>query len=134
MLDKTPPAVKTLGSIEASYDGSNPELTGTNEGKLFGFFPVGYGTSFIQEIDKKSGAAVGQKWSVGDIGPVSAWAFAHWGGIFFVFVTVDTGPRVYSVNRSTGESKIVMGSIPYRVTGAGVSTCGPERDVGQNPP
>jgi hypothetical protein len=131
--DKTPPTVRSIGRLEASID-RNPELTGTSEGKLFGFFPVGYGNSFIQEIDKKSGKAVGQKWDVGNIGSVSAWAFAQWGGMFFVFVTVDTGPRVLSVNRTTNESKVVMSTIPYRVTGAGVSTCAPERDGGQNGP
>jgi hypothetical protein len=130
---KTPPTPAGVGTIQAS-EGSNPELTGTSEGKLFGFFPVSYGTSFIQEIDKKSGNAVGQKWNVGEIGQISAWAFAQWGGMFFVFVTNSYGPRVYSVNRQTGESKVVMGSIPYRVTGAGVSTCAPERDGAQNGP
>lgn len=130
---KNPPTPHSIGSISAS-EGNNPELTGTSEGKLFGFFPVTSGTSFIQEIDKKTGGAIGTKWSVGDLGYISAWAFAQWGGLFFVFVTLDGGPRVYSVNRQTGESKVVMGSIPYRVTGAGVSTCAPERDGAQNGP
>jgi hypothetical protein len=71
--------------------------------------------------------------NVGEIGTVSAWAFAQWGGIFFVFVTTTSGPQVRSVNRQTGEAKVVMGSIPYRVTGAGVSTCAPERDGAQGP-
>jgi hypothetical protein len=129
---KASPTSQSIGQIVASA-GRNPELTGTSEGKLFGFFPVDDGTSFIQEIDKKSGGAVGQKWQVGDIGYVTAWAFAQWGGMFFVFVTPSTGPKVYAVNRQTGESKVVMGSIPYRVTGAGVSTCAPERDGAQGP-
>ena len=131
--EKTPPVSRRLGPLEAAID-RNPELTGTSEGKLFGFFTVGYGTSFIQEINKATGGAVGQKWDVGNIGSVSAWAFAQWGGIFFVFVTTDGGPQVRSVDRRTGEAKIVMGTIPYRVTGAGVSTCAPERDGGQNGP
>jgi hypothetical protein len=130
---KTPPVVKSIGSIEAALD-RNPELTGTGEGKLFGFYPVSDGASFIQEIDKKSGKAVGQKWNVGELGYVSAWAFAQWGGKFFVFVTVGSRPQVYAVDQRTGESKVVMETIPYRVTGAGVSTCAPERDTGQNGP
>jgi len=127
---KTPPTPRSVGRI-AAVEGRNPELTGTSEGKLFGFFPVNYGTSFIQEIDKKTGGPLGQKWNVGELGSISAWAFAQWGGMFFVFVTIDSGPRVYAVNRQTNESKVVMGSIPYRVTGAGVSTCAPERDGAQ---
>ena len=124
---RTPPVARSIGPIAASID-RNPELTGTSEGKLFGFFPVGDGTSFIQEIDKRTGGAVGKKWDVGNIGYVSAWAFAQWGGIFFVFVTTGSGPQVRAVNRTTGEVKVVMDTIPYRVTGAGVSTCAPERD------
>ncbi|MBA2539805.1 MAG: hypothetical protein H0V17_09240 [Deltaproteobacteria bacterium] len=132
--DKSPPQAKSIGTIEASID-RNPELTGTSEGKLFGFFPVsGNEQSFIQEINKKTGGAVGQKWNVGQLGSVTAWAFAQWGGIFFVFVTTDSGPQVRAVDRKSGESKIVMESIPYRITGAGVSTCAPELDKGQAGP
>ena len=130
---KTPPPVRSIGPIEASID-RNPELTGTSEGKLYGFFPVSDGSSFIQEIDKKTGGAVGQRWDVGNIGYVSAWAFAQWGGVFFVFVTTSAGPQVRAVDRKSGTSKILMESIPYRVTGAGVSTCAPERDGAQNGP
>lgn len=131
---KSPPAVRAVGTIEAAID-KNPELTGTSEGKLFGFFPVGYGgQSFIQELDKKNGAATGQKWNVGELDGVSAWAFAQWGGMFFVFVTTNSGPQVRMVDRKTGEAKVVMETIPYRITGAGVSTCAPERDQGQSGP
>lgn len=130
---KTPPTVQSIGPIETST-AQNPELTGTSEGKLFGFFPVPGSPSFIQEIDKKTGKLLGTKWSVGQLGSVSAWAFAQWGGIFFVFVTVDDVPQVRAVDRRSGEAKVVMESIPYRITGAGVSTCAPELDKGQSGP
>jgi hypothetical protein len=128
--DKTPPTAVPVGKIEATID-NNPELTGTSEGKLFGFYPVRIGTSFVQEIDKKSGAAVGKKWSVGELGPVEAWAFAQYGGTFYIFVTTNSGPQVRAVDRATGESRTVMENIPYRITGAGVSTCAPELDKPQ---
>jgi hypothetical protein len=128
--EKAPPTASRVGRIEATID-NNPELTGTGEGKLYGFFPVRAGDSFIQEIDKRSGAAVGKKWSVGELGSVSAWAFAHWGGTFYVFVTTASGPQVRAVDRATGEYRTVMETIPYRITGAGVSTCAPELDQGQ---
>jgi hypothetical protein len=128
--EQTPPSPVRLGRIDATVD-SNPELTGTGEGKLFGFFPARIGASFVQEIDKKSGASIGTKWSVGDTGAVNAWAFAHWGGTFYVFVTNQAGSQVRAVDRSTGEYRTVMENIPYQITGAGVSTCAPELDKPQ---
>jgi hypothetical protein len=128
--EKTPPTPSRLGRIEGTID-NNPELTGTGEGKLYGFFPVRVGDSFVQEIDKKTGGAVGKKWSVGETGLVEAWAFAHWGGTFYVFVTVAGRPQVRAVDRATGEYRVVMENIPYRITGAGVSTCAPDLDQAQ---
>lgn len=129
---KRPPAHQHLATIDAGA-ARHPELTGTSEGKLYGFFPVddGTGMSFVQELDKQTGKTVGQKWSLGDpLDFVTAYAFAHWGGVFYIFVT--SGPStVRAIDRRSGQYKMVMDSIPYRITGAGVSTCAPERDQAQ---
>lgn len=117
----------THGRIEAA-EAQNPELTGTGEGHLFGFFPSDFGTSFIQEIDKGSGGSIGDKLVVGDLGNVTAYAFAHWGGTFYVFATGNLLNNVHAVSRTTGTSTMVQRNTPYNITGAGVSTCAPERD------
>jgi hypothetical protein len=54
------PTAHRLALVEAAHN-NHPELTGTSEAKLFGFYPVEGGTSFVQEIDRKTGAAVGQR-------------------------------------------------------------------------
>ena len=109
----------------------HPELTGTSEGKLYGFFPDTFEKGFVQEIDRKSGALVGTKWELADrLGSVSAYAFAHWGGTFYIFVT-DGRSTVRTVNRTTGAYELVLDNLPFRITGAGVSTCAPERDQGK---
>ena len=120
-----------VGNIAAASDYS-PELTGTNEGKLYGFFPNISSVPFVQEIDKSSGAAVGQKWNLGTSGlgtGIRDWAFAQWGGTFWVFVTTEVnGVRnstVRSINRATSEYKVVLQNLPYWIDGAGVSTCAP---------
>ena len=106
----------------------HPELTGTSEGKLFGFFPSSYDASFVQEIDRKDGALVGTKWPLGDrLGFVDAYAFAHWGGVFYIFVTSGAS-TVRAIDRRTGAYQLVLDNLPYRIVGAGVSTCAPERD------
>lgn len=126
-----PPVAHRVATIEASQ-ASHPELTGTSEGRLYGFYPVEGGTSFVQEIDKRSGAAVGTRWELGDtLDFVNAYAFAHWGGVFYIFVTTTDGPSVRAIDRRTGAYKVALDRVPYRITGAGVSTCAPERDGGQ---
>jgi hypothetical protein len=126
-----PPIAHRIGPIDVSAD-RHPELTGTSEGKLFAFFPNSDQPAFVQEIDRSTGAGIGTKWNLGSsgLGFVSAWAFAQWGGKFYIFVTGQY-PTVRTIDRKTGEYNIVMDSTPYRVTGAGVSTCAPELDTGR---
>jgi len=121
-----------VGNIAATSDYS-PELTGTNEGKLYGFYPNISAIPFVQEIVKTTGAATGQKWNLGTTGlgnGIRDWAFAQWGGTFWVFVTTEdtNGVRnstVRSINRATSEYKVVLQNLPYYIDGAGVSTCAP---------
>jgi len=122
------PSKHAVGTLP---EGRHPELTGTSEAKLYGFFPLSFDTSFVQEIDRKTGALVGTKWELGDrLESVSAYAFAQWGGVFYIFVT-DGPSTVRTIDRTTGAYQIVMNNIPNRITGAGVSTCAPERDQGK---
>ena len=122
-----------VGNLAATSDYS-PELTGTSEAKLYGFFPNLATPAFVQEIDKTSGAAVGMKWNLGSTGlgaTVTDWAFAQWGGTFYVFVTTadSTGQNrnstVRAINRATNQYTVVMQNLSYFIDGAGVSTCAP---------
>ena len=112
----------------------NPELTGTSDAKLYGFYPNTFGDSFVQEIDRATGAGIGRQWSVGQLGEVAAYAFAQWGGAFYIFETSLEGPglggnsAVLMVDKTTGKYQTVLSNLPYRISGAGVSTCAPERD------
>ncbi|HEY1554348.1 MAG TPA: hypothetical protein VGF94_05905 [Kofleriaceae bacterium] len=123
-----------LGTLTAQSDYS-PELTGTSEAKLYGFYPeVTTNTpAYVQEIDKTSGAPTGMVWNLGT-GPLDTvrdWAFAQWGGVFWVFVTTtDTGGNnpnstVRSIDRMSGTYTNVLQNLPYNIDGAGVSTCAP---------
>ena len=121
------------GTIAAVSDFS-PELTGTSEAKLFGFFPVLASPAYVQEIDRTTGAAVGTKYNLGTTGlgtNIADWAFAQWGGVFYIFVTtVDAQgqnpvSKVHRIDRATGTYSVAIANSPYRVDGAGVSTCAP---------
>ena len=106
-----------------------PELTGTGGGELFGYFPSETEAT-VAQIDKTTGQNI-QSWAVPGVDSgVRAWAFAHWGGDFFIFVSFEdmaTGitNQVQRFNRKSGLTEVVIESSPYRVVGAGVSTCAP---------
>lgn len=107
--------------------GSHPELTGTGDGKLFAYFPSP-GHGFVQQLDRATGKPVGTRWVLptkeGD--HVSAYAFAHWGGVFYVFTTdADGDAMVHAVHMKTGTIELVMAHRPGKIVGAGVSTCAP---------
>lgn len=105
-------------------DRQNPELSGTGAGKLFGFFPDDGG--FVSEIDPASGKLLGTRILVGaPRGDVGAWAFAHWGGKFYVFVTIENNSMVFEVDGKARTSKRVLENLPREIVGAGVSTCAP---------
>jgi hypothetical protein len=108
----------------------SPDLTGTRDGELFGYFPSSSGPSEIQQLDLATGRPTGQELVVPSTGGhANAWAFAHWGGVFYVFATYDHKSSIYAVHRKTGTASVVRDRIPYEITGAGVSTCAPELEA-----
>ena len=125
-----------IGTLTAAED-QNPELTGTSEARLFGFYPSPSVPSFVQEINRNTGAPIGKKWPLGaePLGEISAYAFAQWGGVFYIFATVEdpdlfeSNSTVRTIDRTTGRYRTIMTHVPYRISGAGVSTCAPERDA-----
>lgn len=130
VVDGSTLAVQTLGNLPATGEFS-PEFTGTGAAELFGFYP-GSSTAFVQGIDKTNGAALGPQMSIpgGLGGTVSAWAFAQWGGKFYIFVTttdiITTNSTVRVIDRATGSYEgAVLQNLPYTIVGAGVSTCAP---------
>jgi hypothetical protein len=130
------PTARDVGTLTVIGEQS-PELTGTADARLFGFYPAAHEPAYVQEIDRRTAAPVGTKWTLGDrpLGRVAAYAFAQWGGKFYVFATSgasefggDETSRVHVVDRATGKYAVLLDNIPYRIVGAGVSTCAPEKD------
>jgi hypothetical protein len=103
-----------------------PELTGTGSGELWGFFPDTAPPS-VRRIDKASAGTVEsfQLPALAGTTP-SAWAFAFWGGRFYVFYqsALDPSTNVFRVDPD-GTVTEVLSDIGYRIVGAGVSTCAP---------
>ena len=115
-----------VGQFSETF-GQKIELTGTGDGRLFGYFlsQAGGGGSLV-EIDKETAQILSSTaLSVGP--PGSALAFAFWGGDFYIFTTQagGIGTDVTRYRPSDG-SLVVVASLSTTVVGAGVSTCAPQ--------
>ncbi|CAN5815325.1 hypothetical protein BH11MYX2_BH11MYX2_11050 [soil metagenome] len=134
-LDVTvnPPVWHRVGAVKSKIV-ENPELTGTGDGQLFGYSPETTdnvdgkprGRGFVQALSRTDGSPQGPKWQLpGTATATNGWAFAHYAGVFYVFVTFDDNSMVYAVHRKTGKVEKLMENLPHRIVGAGVSTCAP---------
>ncbi|MFT5679841.1 MAG: hypothetical protein ACI8RZ_000746 [Myxococcota bacterium] len=107
---------------------SQSELTGNSAGELWAFLPL-ESPAALAELDKDTGAERQRIRLNGfpDLGDIDAFAFAAWGGEFWLFV------RTYGMGSSTdvyrvGEDGVlqrVLEDVGFDVVGAGVSTCAP---------
>lgn len=132
-IDPASLAITTVGPVGITGTEHSPELTGTGNGELFAFFPNGM-DSMVRRINKADGKTL-QSWKVAiptGFGDVVAWAFAHWGGKFYIFVTVSDlfvqSSMILLLDPDTGQTVTLLKDLKYRIVGAGVSTCAPTID------
>lgn len=108
--------VTKIGTFSGALD-ARAEFSGTGEGRLFGAFE---GSPWIvAEVDKQSGAAL-SKAPQPNINGTNNFAFAAWGGDFYLFVGFD----VFRYHPGDSAATKVT-SVDFRIVGAGVSTCAP---------
>jgi hypothetical protein len=105
-----------------------PELTGTGDAKLWGFLPSVSGSvpSVVQL--SKTNATVVKSFPAGTLtGHADSWAFAFWGGRFWIFLklSTDASTYVYAMDANTGVLSTAVSNTGRRIVGAGVSTCAP---------
>ena len=103
-----------------------PELTGNSNAELWGFFPDETSPR-VEKINKTSGAAVTTYPETSVAGMATAWAFAFYGGDYWIFLMKDseTSTTVYQVDGTTGTIKSTTPTNTRTIVGAGVSTCAP---------
>jgi hypothetical protein len=113
-----------------SYDiVSGPaEITGTGDARLFGFFYQQQNPGappIIAELDKTNSHTLSQATQNGiTIG--SGWAFAFWGGDFYLFTAPTGKSRIDKYSPATKTNTLVLPVAGANViVGAGVSTCAP---------
>ncbi len=107
---------------------SQSELTGDANGELWAFLPLSTPAQLVQ-VDKDGGAPITTLPLPGfpDAGDIDTFAFATWGGDFWLFVREYGMGRTTDVYRVTpdGDMTLVWEDSGRDVVGAGVSTCAP---------
>ncbi len=115
-----------IGGLAAHDFGA--ELTGNGNGELWAYWP-GLQSS-IDQLDKSTGQAL-HTYNVPPLfSQPQAWAFAHWGGRYFIFISVDDGnggfaSQVQRFDPATGRTDVAVQETHHAIVGAGVSTCAP---------
>ncbi len=124
-IDRGAVSITAVGGLPAAEYGA--ELTGNANAELFAFRPGN--ASYVALLDKARGGEA-RRWALPALGNPSAWAFAHWGGRYYVFITVRDArggevSRVLRFDPTDGSTQLAVDGTGRRVVGAGVSTCAP---------
>lgn len=120
----------TIGDFSGNLANKGAELTGTGEGKLYGFFTTNPNATLAQ-IDPASGATSNNVNLVG-VNTGQAWAFSFWGGDFWFYTSNGTSPSTVTRFQPSDSNKIsnVKQDVGgFKIVGAGVSTCAPTGPV-----
>jgi hypothetical protein len=120
-LDTTTMQAQNVGTVTGW-----PELTGTGNAELWGWFPDETNPR-VEQINKTTGAGI-KTYNLPQLaGTPSAWAFAFWGGDFWIFLAKDfeTSTTVYQIDGMAGGIKTMTPAPGKTIVGAGVSTCAP---------
>jgi hypothetical protein len=126
-IDKTTLKLTPVGDYKGGLTGA-AEITGTGDARLYGFFNNGVSTN-VAQIDKNDATILSNAQPAGvTIG--SGWAFAFWGGSFYLFTAPNGDSRVTKFtpdpnDPNTGTVNVEVPSVGFVIVGAGVSTCAP---------
>jgi len=126
-LDVKTMKVSHIGAIPAAL--GCPDLSGNGVAELFGFFPQPNPAQVVQ-LDKATAQPI-KSWPLpaGSFADVQAWAFAQWGGKFWLFFQGIGAPTsaVWALDPASGQAAKVIAQTGHTITGAGVSSCAPTK-------
>jgi hypothetical protein len=116
----------TIGDFSASLRGRGAELTGTGDGRLYGFFTTAPNAT-LALINKATGATSADQ-DLKGVNTGQAWAFSFWGGDFWFYTSPGTVPSTVTRKLASTDGSIAVAKQDvggFRIVGAGVSTCAP---------
>lgn len=123
-IDLSSMTLTPRGAYTGAAVGFNAELTGTGDGRLFGFFtttPASYGP-----IDTATGAtSTPAPTSIPSVNAATGgYAFSFWGGDFYFYTAPKNKTVVTHLASATGATT-ASPQLTFTIVGAGVSTCAP---------
>jgi hypothetical protein len=126
-IDSTTFALTKIGNFVP--DIAQAELTGTGDGRLFAFYTKNPATvtgppSYIGEIDTNTAHVIAET-AFPTVDQGNGWAFAFWGGDFYMFTSPNGGSSDVTRYRPSDGTVNVVATLPATIVGAGVSTCAP---------
>jgi hypothetical protein len=125
IIDTDAGTLTPVGPFTGSLAGQSAELTGTGDGRLYGFFVLS--PVQVAQINKASGATAAPLTMTGVTCP-QAWAFSFWGGDFYLYTASSTTASSSVTHYTIADGGIdtsYVGSVGFTIVGAGVSTCAP---------
>ncbi len=127
-IDLATMALDLVGDFSGSLKGKGAELTGTGDGKLFGFFTTNPSAT-LAEITKGTGQTP-TPISLKGVNTGLAWAFSFWGGDFWYYTSDGISPSTVTRQKTSADGSIAVSVDDvggFRIVGAGVSTCAPTK-------
>ena len=121
-IDTTAYKLSKVGDLSSTV--GRAELTGTGAGGLFAFYDNG-NDAYIGQIDKTNAKLSGESKLPG-VQMGQGWAFAFWGGDFYLF-TAPNGQSLVTRFRPSDNSVVEVARLSSIIVGAGVSTCAPQQ-------
>ncbi len=114
-----------IGDYTSGLAGSECEITGTGDARLFGFYATLMPPK-LAEI-QKANAATPSPINLNSIQTSSAYAFSFWGGDFWFYTSPGLqNSQVTRYKYATDKSfSVVVPNTGMTIVGAGVSTCAP---------
>ncbi len=118
----------TVGDFRPTVE--RAELTGTGDGRLFAFYTASRTgrpadtLTYVGEINKRTAAVVAET-ALRTVEQGQGWAFAFWGGDFYLFTAPDGPASRVTRFRPSDTSVTIVANLGTTIVGAGVSTCAP---------
>jgi hypothetical protein len=120
----------TIGDFSGNLRSLGAELTGTGDGRLFGFFTTSPNATLAQIAE--ADAATSGNVDLNGVQTGNAWAFSFWGGDFWFYTSTGFEPSTVTRLRASSDNQIAVAKADvggFRIVGAGVSTCAPTTPV-----
>ena len=119
-----------LGKYNKGYSGYMGDITGTGDGRLYGFFSKGYGAPTLARIRKRTGEIMSERDQRG-LSINGAFCISFSDGYWYMLTQVAGSTSKLTRFKQQGDDHptVLKEQLGFNVVGAGTSTCQPVGDL-----